>query len=569
MEWPKWTRRLLVRIFLLLSLALLPIGLIAVYQTARVAAASQQNANLALLALTDKAASEEQELIQRAFGSALMLGIIVDRPLQDPETCNYQLARVVRSDPLFKVAKITSVSGEVLCTSDGNFRTTLPVEVIESWSQEPSPHVRIDTRATAAEPNLLTVWQPFFRRDELRGFVSISFPQTEIKNDEEFLRSKGLVNLVTFNQNGTILTSHTGLESANSLLPEGVDLDNIEPSASRLFRAKDISGVQRLYTVSPVRNSPITIMGIWKTRTPLVAAFSDGLPPATFPVLMWVASLGVAMLALHTLVLRHVNQLRTDIRSFEQTRKVSERVSGQNIPLELDEVYSNFHDMSETIVREEARLEDLVRDKNVLIKEVHHRVKNNLQMIVSIMSMQIGNAKHAETRHVLERLQDRVLSLATIHRDLYQSQNKGQVQVTPLVAEIIQKTLEIAQAKTNGIKLFTSYDPLMLYPDQAVPLSLLVSETITNALKYLGAEPGQNPTIEVSLKNDDGDVTFTVTNSTGGAAIKGEGTGMGSKLMQGFALQLGGKLEKEISNSQYILQIRFKRQNVALEVTDF
>ena len=159
---------------------------------------------------------------------------------------------------------------------------------------------------------------------------------------------------------------------------------------------------------------------------------------------MWAASLSVAMFALHRLVLRHIAILRARIRDFENDRLVPAEGAALKMPSELADVYLNFTTLADNVVREEARMEDILRDKNILMKEVHHRVKNNLQLICSIMNLQINVAEHDETIEALERLQGRVLSMATIHRDLYQTQNKGRVNVGHLINEIVQKSVETA-----------------------------------------------------------------------------------------------------------------------------
>ena len=82
----------------------------------------------------------------------------------------------------------------------------------------------------------------------------------------------------------------------------------------------------------------------------------------------------------------------------------------------------DFLSMAEGILQDEAELEDALREKSLLIREVHHRVKNNLQLIASIMNMQIRRSRNSETTSVVRRLQDRVLGLARVHRQMYEAQ---------------------------------------------------------------------------------------------------------------------------------------------------
>jgi two-component sensor histidine kinase len=114
-------------------------------------------------------------------------------------------------------------------------------------------------------------------------------------------------------------------------------------------------------------------------------------------------------------------------------RQMDTTRASSSMPNELQSLAENFDRMTNIVVRDEVALEDSLREKIVLKKEAHHRVKNNLQLISSIMNMKIRLAKNEETRTVLSRLQGRVRKLETIHRDLYKSQIGGLVDVHTLM----------------------------------------------------------------------------------------------------------------------------------------
>nr|WP_256368300.1 sensor histidine kinase [Mangrovicoccus sp. HB161399] len=203
----------------------------------------------------------------------------------------------------------------------------------------------------------------------------------------------------------------------------------------------------------------------------------------------------------------------------------------------------------------------LIHDKNVLLKEVHHRVKNNLQLISSIMNMQMRKLKAPEAKHALKRLQARVLSLATVHRTLYRTENLGAVQAGPLLKDLVDQLAEFA-GPTRRTEIETRFDRLRLYPDQAVPISLLTTEAITNALKYAGNEKGRPGWIRVTLVDEGGGhACLTVENSKGpvpvmpGDAISS--SGLGTNLIRAFASQLGATAQIEDGEHAYHLTCRF------------
>ncbi|MFD2440547.1 histidine kinase dimerization/phosphoacceptor domain -containing protein [Paracoccus kondratievae] len=98
-----------------------------------------------------------------------------------------------------------------------------------------------------------------------------------------------------------------------------------------------------------------------------------------------------------------------------------------------------FHNMARILIRDEEAMEAAVNEKTVLLKEVHHRVKNNLQLIASIINMQIRVIDHDDARRVLRSVQDRVASLATIYRNLYQAEHLDSVHADRLIKDIINQ----------------------------------------------------------------------------------------------------------------------------------
>nr|WP_226898400.1 sensor histidine kinase [Mangrovicoccus algicola] len=206
----------------------------------------------------------------------------------------------------------------------------------------------------------------------------------------------------------------------------------------------------------------------------------------------------------------------------------------------------------------------VLHDKNVLLKEVHHRVKNNLQLISSIMNMQMRKLRAPEAKQALKRLQARVLSLATVHRTLYQAENLGAVQAGALLGDLVEQLQEFAGAgQQSGIE--TQFDAIRLYPDQAVPISLLATEAVTNALKYAGNHKGQPGFIRVRLSaEEDGHACLVVENSKGPVPVlPGDPvspSGLGTNLIRAFAAQLGAQAEIEEDETRFRLCCRFMIQ---------
>jgi len=563
----KWYRRLSLQLVALLTIALLPLGLISLYQTQRVAVEADRTAASSLLGMTERAARTEQLLIERAVGAARLFGTIAPDLLKEPETCAPSLSRFVDANPDYSFIGVLPLSGIITCSSVPQTLDFKQAPDFDAAMAAQEATIILNEAGPASNQAVFVVSEPFTQNGEFAGFVSVSIPHDSLPDISDRLEAFGLVDLITFDDAGRILTSRISPEAASQEIPRDTPLAALSTTKSQTFRTLNMQGIERRYSIVTIDGSPAAVMAVWEPRTDTGA--TNPWLAAAFPVLMWFASMAVAMLAMNTLVIRHLTRLRRKMDTFADDRSSHQPYEPNALfPVEVEKLEENFARMSEEVMRDEAAMEDAVREKGVLVKEIHHRVKNNLQLISSIMNMQIRNAKAGETKTVLRGVQDRVMSLATIHRDLYQSQDGGRVNVGNLVTEIIEKSVELITVADRELDLRTQIDPVMLYPDQAVPLSLVVSEAATNAMKYIGDLPDKPNTFDVRLEQDGTACLLVMTNSVGPTDSQ-ESTGLGSNLMNAFAVQLGGKIDIEQSAECYALTLRFNAAEFQPEIRDY
>ncbi len=563
----QWFRRLSVQLVALLTIALLPLGLIALYQTQRLAVEADRTAAASLLGLTERAARTEQLLIERAVGAARLFGNIAPELLSNPGTCAPNLSRFVDANPDYSFIGVLPLSGVVTCSSVTQELDFTDAPNFDAAMAEQQATIILNEAGRASDQAVFVVSEPFTQDGEFAGFVSVSIPHDNLPDISDSMEALGLVDLITFNESGRILTSRVSFESAAQEIPRDMPLIALSTAELQTFRSLNMQGVERRYSIVTIDGSPAAVMAVWEPRTD--TGDTNVWLAAAFPALMWFASMGVAMLAMNTLVIRHLNRIRRKMDDFADDRASHQPYEPNALfPIEVEKLEENFARMSEEVMRDEAAMEDAVREKSVLVKEIHHRVKNNLQLISSIMNMQIRSAKADETKAVLRRVQDRVLSLATIHRDLYQSQDNGRVNVGNLVTEIVEKSVELVTGEGRKLDLQMQIDPILLYPDQAVPLSLVVAEAATNAMKYIGDRSDTTGTLDVRLKQDGTACIMVMTNSVGPIPDH-ESTGLGSKLMHAFAMQLGGKIDIDQSPDLFSLTLHFNAAEFQPEARDY
>ncbi|WP_168769207.1 sensor histidine kinase [Yoonia maricola] len=551
----------------LLTLALLPISLVALYQTQRIAVEADRTVAASLLGLTERAARTEQLLIERAVGAARLFGTVAPDLLNNPEACAPNLSRFVDANPDYSFIGVLPLSGIVTCSSVAQELDFRDAPNFDAAMADQQATIILNEAAPASNQAVFVVSEPFTQNGEFTGFVSISIPHDNLPDISDRMQALGLVDLITFNENGRILTSRISFESAAQEIPRNIPLNDLSTAELRTFRTLNMQGIERRYSIVTIDGSPAAVMAVWEPRSD--TGDTNTWLAVSFPVLMWLASMGVAMLAMNTLVIRHLTRMRRKMDAFADDRSMHHVYEPNPLaPIEIERLEENFARMSEEVLRDEAVMEDVVREKGVLVKEIHHRVKNNLQLISSIMNMQIRSAKADETKAVLRRVQDRVLSLATIHRDLYQSQDAGRVNVGNLVTEIVEKSTELIIGEGRKLDLQMQIDPVMLYPDQAVPLSLVVAEAATNAMKYIGDQSDKAGMFDVRLKQDGTACLLVMTNSVGPTQDQ-ESTGLGSQLMNAFAMQLGGKIDIEKSPDRYSLTLHFNAAEFQPEARDY
>ncbi|MBW4674081.1 MAG: PAS domain S-box protein [Desmonostoc geniculatum HA4340-LM1] len=157
----------------------------------------------------------------------------------------------------------------------------------------------------------------------------------------------------------------------------------------------------------------------------------------------------------------------------------------------------------------EVKLRSALAEKEVLLKEVHHRVKNNLQIVSSLLQLQSHTLKDPEVIKVLRESQNRIESISLIHKNLYTSANIGKIDVGDYIHNLAASLLISYQIVPGKIALKTNIDSVSLNIDQAIACGLVINELISNALKH--AFPNQQAgTINIGLRNLDNSIEMII-----------------------------------------------------------
>jgi PAS domain S-box-containing protein len=188
-----------------------------------------------------------------------------------------------------------------------------------------------------------------------------------------------------------------------------------------------------------------------------------------------------------------------------------------------------------------------------LLQELGHRIKNSLQIIVAMVNLEARNHKSGEGKAALERVSHRIAALGRLYSMLGETNSVEEVDAATYLEALCRNLIESVQ-KENGtsIALKTDIDSEPLPVDRAIPLGLIVNELVTNAVKY--AFPSETRgTVVVTLKRVPGELRLTVADDGRGADLRRADSGIGGRLVDTFARQLGGQVARESGNTGTIV----------------
>ena len=202
-------------------------------------------------------------------------------------------------------------------------------------------------------------------------------------------------------------------------------------------------------------------------------------------------------------------------------------------------------------VAAEAALQSSLHEKEALLKELHHRVKNNLQVITSLLRLEAGRSPQGHVKAVLGEMQTRVISMALLHETLYRSGSLARVDLGSYVPRLATQIFR-AQAPSSAVTLALDVDPVELELDQAVPCGLIINELVSNTLKHAFPQ-GAAGEVRISLHAVDGGPAVRLTIADNGAGLPAD---FEEARQRSLGLQLVGDLTRELHGTLDIQSAR-------------
>ncbi len=333
------------------------------------------------------------------------------------------------------------------------------------------------------------------------------------------------------------------------------------------FTAASSNGEQRDIAVVPLAQSKFFSVLSAPRLAPIARENVSAFGNFALPLLAWLLALVTAWLATDRLVLRWLDYLRRIAGLYASGKLSVQPIRAKRAaPGEINVLADTMEEMAVRVRDRTSRLEMAIAARDAAMKEIHHRVKNNLQIINSLLSLQSRNVKDPAAVAVLDDVRARINALSLIHRSLYEHNDIRSVEARNFFGDLVSQLDQALGAEDQKIRIDSSIDDDTIDADVAVPLALFTAEAVTNAVKHafpIGRSV-RGGRVSVTYRIGDSQTVLSIEDDGigGEEAEAATGAGLGSTLMLAFAKQVHGKLEEErVRSGGRLVRIRMPRVN--------
>lgn len=324
------------------------------------------------------------------------------------------------------------------------------------------------------------------------------------------------------------------------VLPRGWR-EQVRIHGAYVWYGADIHGERRVYSAAPVAGDEVYVVlsarspGLWSW------AWLNPLSGILLPILAFAFALAAVSAVTDRVVVRWITYLQRIAALYARGRLSVRAARAEQMPPEIRDLAETLEDMADAIVGRDASLRDSLAQKDELMREIHHRVKNNLQVISSLLNMQQRALTDPAARAAMSDTRQRITALALIYRALYQGPDLKRVDLRPFLEELTAQLVAGEMLHGPQVRTELSVDALVIDPDRLAPLALFAVEAITNAQKHAFAGRGGTLTLAFHVRGDEAELEISDDGEAPQDALVK--AGVGHTLMTAFARQLRGRAE--------------------------
>lgn len=549
------------RLVLIVGIAMLAPGVLAVLQAVSGYQSSMRILEQNLAQAAQLAAADEVNMISASREILTSLAAHPDVRTGQGSLCRRALQRAIGGLDQYMGAVVADVQGRLTCAS-GPIKDSVR-EHGRAWFQQVLAGDAFVVSDVELSPwldawGMITAVPLIDDAGEIKGAVALFIGIDWLTRRYQRAASTDDTALALLDSKGDLITSNPERANISAGLPPDRKIDEYMHALTRTFTARGHDGIWRLYAISPLLEGRMFVI----LGTPLLTAIGPLALQVAWgvftPILMWALAIAVVWFGIEHLVVRWITYLERITSAYAAGRHGvrPERVTAA--PAEIRSLGETFTRMADLISARESELRESLLQKEILVREIHHRVKNNLQLVMSLLNLHARRIRDPAAEMAFTEARSRINALATLHRRLYESESLQQLDLKWFLEDLCTELRRGGLSRGRHIELAVESPSEVIGPEVAVPLGLLVTEAITNAYKHaFKGRDGGHINVSVSRDADDTLVLRIEDDGVGFEPVTGaKDAGLGHSLIEAFVRQLHGEMEIK-SNQGTVVQVKF------------
>jgi two-component sensor histidine kinase len=491
---------------------------------------------------------QSNRIIQNLAHQPPIVASVAASPSRGSE-CGQLLETAIRPYPAYAIGVLRNAKGEVVCKSDPAAQPVNAGELdwFKTVTQSRRETVSGYLYAARLQEGVILYASPVLSdRNEVIGVLSLAIRLEWLSEigQEPGLPPDAMVYLLDRNGHVLVGPKAQGVDTQAGL-PDSQAIQEVVSGHIRTFDSVGQDGIERNYAVNVIGDNELFVLLGQPTGRLIEPLRTSLLIQIGVLVFVSVAAMAAALIGTRVLVTRWINRL-TEAASSMSVGDLSMRREFEGAPAEFRDLSETLREMATRLDEREADLRQSLAQKQMMLREIHHRVKNNLQTVTSLLNLYARIPRGEAVKQAFADVQMRINALALVHRHLYESQDMQEVDLHPFMTNLCSLLQDGSGVPPRRVRLSVDIPHVRVTGDRAVPLALLTTEVLTNSFKH--AFPNQRAgTISVRISREDGGMARLVIADDGigqsERTLDGDLPGsMGQTLIEAFTRQLGGEI---------------------------
>ncbi len=491
---------------------------------------------------------QSSRIIQNLALEPTIAATLSGEPAGGPE-CTHALETAIRPYPAYAIAILRDTKGDLACQSDPaayspNVATADWFKaVLESGREAVSGYFY----AARLQEGVIVYAAPVVHeRNEVIGVLSLAIRLEWLSaiGQEPGLPPDAMVYLLDRGGHVLVGPKAQGVDTQAGL-PSFETIQEVVGGHVRTFDSVGQDGVRRNYAVNVIGDRELFVLLGQPTARLIEPLRTTLFIQIGVLVFVSVAAMAAALIGTRVLVTKWIGRL-TKAASSMSVGDLSVKREFEGAPTEFRDLAETLREMAIRLDQREADLRQSLAQKQMMLREIHHRVKNNLQTVTSLLNLYARIPRGEAVKQAFADVQMRINALALVHRHLYESQDLQEVDLHPFMTNLCSLLQDGSGVPPRRVRLSVDIPHVMVTGDRAVPLALLTTELLTNSFKH--AFPDQRSGI-ISVRitcEEDGMAKLVIADDGIGQEerkVESDVPGsMGRSLIEAFTRQLGGEI---------------------------